>query len=63
MLQRSTPNKEVNIYGKASGSFPIFILEGDYVDTPEIESKGHFIFNLMEKFVKMEVNLTGGIII
>lgn len=60
MLQRSTPNKLIDVYGTTSSNFPIYTIDGIYVDSPEYDTSAAFILNLAKKFLNANVNFTSG---
>jgi hypothetical protein len=59
-FQRSTPNKVIDIFGTTAADFPIYTIDGIYIDSPEYDSSGAFILNLKKKLVNANVNFTSG---
>lgn len=53
-----TPSKTIDIYGTTSADFPIYTIDGVYIDSPVHEAAGTFILNFAKRFVDANINFT-----
>ena len=59
--QRTTPNKIIDIYGKAVTEFPVYQIDGNFIDSPEYEANGILRLDLYRKLIQGIVNFTSGL--
>lgn len=60
--QRTTPNKIIDIYAKAVTDFPIYQIDGNFIDSPEYDSNGILRLDLYQKLIQGHVNFTSGLL-
>lgn len=55
-----TSHSNYRLWGKASGSYPIYMINGSLLDGPEQDAVGFFIIDIDDKMVHMKINMTPG---
>lgn len=50
----------IDIYGITAAHFPVYTIDGVYVDSPEYESAGALVLDFGKKFINADVNFTSG---
>ncbi|XP_062546026.1 uncharacterized protein LOC134212310 [Armigeres subalbatus] len=58
ILEKMTSQSNYRLWGKASGSYPIYMVNGSLLDGPDQDAAGFFIINIDDKMVQMKVNMT-----
>ncbi|XP_055389464.1 uncharacterized protein LOC129618631 [Condylostylus longicornis] len=56
--ERKSPYKAVRFWMLPYANYPIYGLNGTIWDTPEVNSTGFLYVNLLDKFTRMEINMT-----
>lgn len=58
LLEKMTSHSNYRLWGKASGSYPIYMINGSLLDGPEQDAVGFFIIDIDDKMVHMKINMT-----
>ncbi|XP_055591953.1 uncharacterized protein LOC129743787 [Uranotaenia lowii] len=58
IMEKFTSHSKYRLWGKASGHYPIYMINGSLLDGPDLDSVGYFFINIDEKLVEMKVNMT-----
>ncbi|XP_058818906.1 uncharacterized protein LOC131681859 [Topomyia yanbarensis] len=58
ILEKMTSHSKYRLWGKASGSYPLYMINGSLLDGPDIDSAGFFFIDIDDKLVQMKINMT-----
>ncbi|XP_055638867.1 uncharacterized protein LOC129776937 isoform X2 [Toxorhynchites rutilus septentrionalis] len=58
LLEKMTSHSNYRLWGKASGNYPVYMVNGSLLDGQEQDSAGFFLIDIDEKLVEMKVNMT-----
>lgn len=53
---RSASGKTNGVWLQFNGHYPVYLINGTYIDTPDYDSNGFFTLDLLEKCVQLEID-------
>ncbi|EAU76737.1 AGAP008809-PA, partial [Anopheles gambiae str. PEST] len=56
--ERITSQSKYRIWTKATGAYPVYLINGTLLDGPELDATGFFYLNIDDKMVQMKINMT-----
>lgn len=62
-FQKMTSQSNYRLWGKASGGYPIYMINGSLLDGPDQDAAGFFFVDIDDKLVQMKINMTPGMYI
>ncbi|XP_053697453.1 uncharacterized protein LOC128744450 [Sabethes cyaneus] len=58
LLEKITSHSKYRMWTKASGGYPLYMINGSLLDGPELDSTGFFYIDIDNKLVHMKINMT-----
>uniref|UniRef100_A0A182PT02 VWFD domain-containing protein n=1 Tax=Anopheles epiroticus TaxID=199890 RepID=A0A182PT02_9DIPT len=56
--ERITSQSKYRLWTKATGAYPMYLINGTLLDGPDLDATGYFYLNIDDKLVQMKINMT-----